>query len=220
MATAVLVFLFALITVGCAPVAPRIARPAHEPVNDPDSVAAINRALDDWHDAASESDEERYFDHFSEHAVFLGTDASERWNVTEFRAYAHPFFARGEAWSFRATQREIILSPGQTIAWFDEVLATENLGPARGSGVLVRDERDQWRIAQYNLAITIPNDYFFEVRNLLSAYSSGDVDESVESTGPSESGEPGSEDDTRGPQHPEGEEAEPSNEPTGPAARR
>ena len=86
-----------------------------------------------------EADEARYFGHFAAGAVFLGTDATERWDAVAFRAYAHPHFARGKAWSFSAVRRAIILAPDGTVAWFDEDLATPNLGPARGSGVLVRE---------------------------------------------------------------------------------
>ena len=52
-------------------------------------------------------------------------------------------------------------------AWFDEDLETANLGPSRGSGVLERGADGRWRIAQYNLAITVPNERFREVRTLL-----------------------------------------------------
>jgi hypothetical protein len=71
-----------------------------------------------------------------------------------------------------AVRRDVVLEPGPvragSVAWFDEDLETVNLGPARGSGVLVRDDLG-WRIAQYNLAITVPNERFDAVRALLSA---------------------------------------------------
>src|SRR5262249_42795332 len=57
-----------------------------------DPGAEIGRVLDDWHDAAAHADEARYFGHFAPGGVFLGTDASERWDVAAFRAYAHPRF--------------------------------------------------------------------------------------------------------------------------------
>ena len=79
----------------------------------------ITKVLDDWHDAASKTDEERYFGHFAKEAVFLGTDATERWDVPAFRAYAHPFFSQGKAWSFRAVRRDITVGP-PGVAWFDE----------------------------------------------------------------------------------------------------
>jgi ketosteroid isomerase-like protein len=142
---------------------------AASPPPTAEAVPAIERVLDDWHDAASRADEARYFGHFTPDAIFLGTDATERWTVPEFRRYAHPHFAVGRAWSFRAARRDVVVDPGGRIAWFDEDLATEGLGPARGSGVLLRGEDGRWRIAQYNLAITIPNERFPAVRDLLAA---------------------------------------------------
>ena len=131
-----------------------------------DDQRAIGAALDDFHDAAARADEERYFAHFAPSGVFLGTDATERWDVAAFRAFAHPFFARGKAWSFHATRRSAVVR-GET-AWFDEDLATDTLGPARGSGVLVlRDGR--WLLEQYVLSVTVPNDRFREVRQLLES---------------------------------------------------
>lgn len=122
-----------------------------------DPPADIARVLDAWHAAAAKADEEAYFGHFTPDAIFMGTDATERWDVPAFRAFAHPYFARGKAWDFHATERHITLAPAGAIAWFDELLATKNLGQCRGSGVLVRTA-DTWRIAQYNLSIPIPND--------------------------------------------------------------
>ena len=43
------------------------------------SEEAIAMVLDDWHAAAAAADEDRYFAHFAPDAIFLGTDASERW---------------------------------------------------------------------------------------------------------------------------------------------
>lgn len=129
---------------------------------------AIAVVLDDFHAAAANADEARYFAHFAEDGVFLGTDATERWTVPAFRAYAHPHFAKGKAWAFKATRRAIEVDASGTVAWFDEDLATPNLGPARGSGVLVL-RTGSWRIAQYNLAIVIPNDRFKDVKALLDA---------------------------------------------------
>ncbi len=118
--------------------------------------------LDDWHLAAANADFARYFGHLADDAVFLGTDATERWTKAEFEAYARPHFAKGKAWTFRATRRAVRFTGGGH-AWFDEDLDTLGLGPARGSGVLaVRDGR--WRIVHYNLAITVPNGRFALVR--------------------------------------------------------
>jgi hypothetical protein len=121
------------------------------------ATGAVAGVLDAWHAAAAAADEEKYFAAFTPDAVFLGTDATERWTRDEFRRYAHPYFAKGKAWSFKAVSRWISFSPDRRVAWFDETLDTPNLGPCRGSGVLVRTG-DAWKIAQYNLSIPVPND--------------------------------------------------------------
>jgi hypothetical protein len=117
---------------------------------------AVAAVLDDWHLAAAQADEVRYFGHLDEQSVFLGTDASERWEKGAFQAWAHPIFQRGKAWSFKATRRAITLSKEGRTAWFDEDLDTPNLGPCRGSGVLSLTA-GRWRIRQYNLSMPIPN---------------------------------------------------------------
>jgi ketosteroid isomerase-like protein len=129
--------------------------------------AAVERVLDAWHAAAAQAKEEDYFAHLSERAIFLGTDATERWTKAEFRKFAAPHFAKGKAWSFTATRRHVMFSDDQKLAWFDEDLRTGNLGPCRGSGVLVR-EGSAWKIIHYNLAITVPNDKFAAVKQLLA----------------------------------------------------
>jgi ketosteroid isomerase-like protein len=117
---------------------------------------AIASELDDWHLAAAQADEARYFGHLAEGAVFLGTDPAERWTKDAFQAWAHPIFQRGKAWSFKATRRATTLSKDGHTAWFDEDLETPNLGPSRGTGVLTR-ENNRWLIRQYSLSVPIPN---------------------------------------------------------------
>jgi dienelactone hydrolase len=113
--------------------------------------------LDAWHDAAARADENAYFAHFAdESSIFMGTDATERWTATEFRAWAKPYFDRRRAWSFKVVERHTYLSPDETTAWFDEVLDTPNMGPCRGSGVAVKRD-DTWKIAHYNLTVPVPN---------------------------------------------------------------
>lgn len=129
----------------------------------------INAVLDDWHAAAAAADEARYFGHLTSTSLFMGTDATERWTKEEFRAYAHPFFAKGKAWSFTSVRRSIGLGPGPTTAWFEEDLETPNLGPSRGSGVMLLEGK-VWRIEQYNLSVPIPNDIFDEVKKLIAAH--------------------------------------------------
>ena len=134
------------------------------------ATGAIGGVLDAWHAAAASADEEKYFSFFTPDAVFLGTDASERWTRDEFRKWAHPYFARGKAWSFKSVARWITFAPDHTVAWFDEALDTPNMGPCRGSGVLVATTSG-WKIAQYNLAVTIPNDLADEFKKRIEQES-------------------------------------------------
>jgi hypothetical protein len=116
-------------------------------------VAAV---LDDWHQAASVADEARYFGHFTPDGVFMGTAATERWTVSEFRVWARPYFAKGKAWNFKPRDRHVAFSEDGKVAWFDEMLDTANLGVCRGSGVLTM-VGSVWKISQYNLSVPIPN---------------------------------------------------------------
>jgi hypothetical protein len=120
------------------------------------SAQRVGAVLDDWHQAASVADEARYFGHFAPNGIFMGTDATERWTVTEFQKWAKPQFQRKSAWSFKPRDRHINFSSDGKTAWFDEMLDTPNLGLCRGSGVLV-SLGGKWKISQYNLSVPIPN---------------------------------------------------------------
>lgn len=118
----------------------------------------IDKVLNDWHDAAAKADFDRYFNHFeNDSSIFMGTDATERWTVAQFRPWSKPYFDRGKAWSFTPEKRFVYFSDQGTTAWFDEELATPNLGPSRGTGVL-RKTTNGWKIAHYNLTVPIPNE--------------------------------------------------------------
>lgn len=126
-----------------------------------DAIAAVESVLDDFHRAASEADGDTYFGLFAAEGVFLGTDASERWTVEEFRAYAKPHFDQGRGWTYTPLERHVSIADGGA-AWFDERLHNDGLGETRGSGVLVRRD-GAWKIAQYNLSIPVPNELATEV---------------------------------------------------------
>jgi len=118
----------------------------------------IDKVLDDWHKAAADADFERYFGHFeNDSSIFMGTDATERWTVAEFKPWSKPYFDRGKAWSFTPVERYVYFSDNGKTAWFDESLDTPNLGPSRGTGVL-RKTKDGWKISHYNLTVPIPNE--------------------------------------------------------------
>jgi ketosteroid isomerase-like protein len=125
-------------------------------VNLQHETASVNHVLDDWHKAAANADEARYFGHMTADSVFLGTDSSERWDRDAFRAFAHPYFAKGKAWTFVPRERHVIIDPHGNTAWFDEKLDSASYGDVRGSGVLQKVGKE-WKIAHYNLTIPIPN---------------------------------------------------------------
>lgn len=133
-----------------------------------DAKQQVAKVLDEWHTAAGLADEEAYFGAFAADGVFLGTDATERWTRDEFRKWAQPHFDKGTAWKFKAVRRAISIAPEGTVAWFDEDLSTEKLGPCRGSGVLLQ-QNGQWKIAQYVLSVPVPNESFADVKKIIAA---------------------------------------------------
>jgi hypothetical protein len=141
---------------GCA------TTPREDRVNRDGLIAEARATLDDFHAAAAAADGGRYFGHFATDGVFLGTDATERWTVEAFRAYAKPHFDAGKGWTYRATERHVDVDAGGAYAWFDEALDNAKLGACRGSGVL-RREGGKWMVVQYNLTIPIPNDLALDV---------------------------------------------------------
>lgn len=136
----------ALLAAACAP-------PASPPVDREARREAAEVVLNDLHRLASEGDFDAYFQLFTPEAVFMGTDATERWSVEEFRGYA----AASNGWTYRMTERHLFLDEDGGTAWFDERLQNDGFGETRGTGVLVRTP-EGWRIAQYNLTIPVPNE--------------------------------------------------------------
>jgi hypothetical protein len=116
----------------------------------------ISSILDAWHKAASEANFNNYFDAMAEESIFIGTDATENWNKTDFKAFAKPYFDKGKAWNFTALERNIYFSDDKKTAWFDELLNTQ-MKICRGSGVMVL-VNGQWKIKHYVLSMTVPND--------------------------------------------------------------
>ncbi len=129
-------------------------------------TAKISRLLNDFHDAASRADYTQYFNFFAEGAIFLGTDAAERWNLVELKAWAIPLFEEGRGWTYIAQQRHVYLSPDKNTAWFDECLTHEKFGECRSSGVLITIEHE-WKVTQYNLTFPIPNAIAFDVVEMI-----------------------------------------------------
>jgi ketosteroid isomerase-like protein len=125
---------------------------------------AIAQLLDSFNVAAAQANFDAYFNFFTEDAIFIGTDATERWNKGNFMIWAKPFFLKKKTWNFKAVERHIYLDKTGNMAWFDELLSTQ-MKICRGSGVLEK-VGNQWKIKQYVLSMTIPNDQVDEVVKL------------------------------------------------------
>lgn len=128
----------------------------------------VSTVLNSLHEAASSADETRYFNLFAEGAIFYGTDDTERWTKDQFQAYAHPYFAKGQGWTYTVVDRTISFSDDGRTAWFDERLDNAKWGRCRGSGVLALHDCE-WKIEQYNLTVPIPNDLLPEVAERIRA---------------------------------------------------
>lgn len=118
--------------------------------------ADISTMLDGFNMAAAKSDYEGYFNYFADESTFIGTDATEIWSKKEFMVWAKPYFDKKRTWNFTALKRNIYFSKDGKLAWFDELLDTQ-MKICRGSGV-VEKINGQWKVRQYVLSVTVPND--------------------------------------------------------------
>jgi len=132
------------------------AEPKAATVSIADETKIINMLLDNWHTAAAKGDHNGYFGKIAEGGRYLGTDATENWDKKAFDAFAKPYFDKGQAWDFKALERNIYFSKDGRTAWFDELLDTW-MKACRGSGVLEK-EGNEWKIKHYVLSMTVPND--------------------------------------------------------------
>ncbi len=123
---------------------------------------AVNARLDAFHAAASKADGASYFACLAPDAIFIGTDATERWSVAQFRAYCEPYFAQGKGWTYTPSERHVYLSRDRATVWFDERLSNAKYGELRGSGALRRDG-ERWLITQYVMSFPVPNDLSAEL---------------------------------------------------------
>ncbi|WP_312176000.1 nuclear transport factor 2 family protein [Chryseobacterium sp.] len=116
----------------------------------------IGTMLDGFNVAAAKADFNTYFNYFAEESTFIGTDATEVWDKKAFMNWAKPYFDKNKTWNFTSLKRNIYFSKDGKIAWFDELLETQ-MKICRGSGV-VEKINGQWKVKQYVLSVTVPND--------------------------------------------------------------
>ena len=128
-------------------------------------MTAIDLVLDGYHAAAAKGDWDTYFAFMSDDAVFLGTDAGERWQKREFQDYA----SGSSGWVYTPQTRNVNLTPDGNSAWFDEILLSASYGTARGTGVLIKTTAG-WKISQYHLTLPIPNGLARKMTDEIKAY--------------------------------------------------
>lgn len=162
-----LLLAFLAVTAACAPSAPDPADEGPPPDLSAES-AAVDSVLSTLHTLASAGDFDAYFALYTPDAVFMGTDATERWSLDDFRGYA----AASSGWTYQVTERHVFVDPDASTAWFDERLRNENYGETRGTGVLVNTAAG-WKIAQYNLTIPIPNPLAREFADRIREHQEG-----------------------------------------------
>lgn len=129
------------------------------------SEAEIHEIVDRWHKAAATANEDVFFGSMTEDAVYIGTDASERWIRDEMKTWSEKYFEQDSAWNFTPLERNITFNSDESLAWFDEILDTW-MGTCRGSGVLSKTA-EGWKIIHYHLAIAVPNEKVDGYLNLI-----------------------------------------------------
>jgi len=130
----------------------------------------INTALDSWHKAAADANFDAYFNLMTSDGVFIGTDATENWQIEAFKTFSKPYFDKGKAWDFTAVERNIYVYDNKKLVWFDELLDTQ-MKLCRGSGIM-KFEDQQWKIAHYVLSIAVPNENVSEVVKMKTKFDS------------------------------------------------
>ncbi|MDR2235174.1 MAG: nuclear transport factor 2 family protein [Chryseobacterium sp.] len=116
----------------------------------------ISTMLDGFNVAAAKADFNTYFNYFADESTFIGTDATEVWDKKAFMVWAKPYFDKKKTWNFTSLKRNIHFSKDGKLAWFDELLDTQ-MKICRGSGV-VEKINGSWKVRQYVLSMTVPND--------------------------------------------------------------
>ncbi len=133
-------------------------------LNAKQTITYLNKFMDDWHNDVATFNYNAYFNKIDSLGYFIGTDASEIWTKKEFAAFSKPYFDKKQTWDFKALKRNFFIDNTGNIAWFNEVLDTW-MGLCRGSGIL-QNKNGKWKIMQYVLSVTIPND---DIKAVLAA---------------------------------------------------
>ena len=159
--TTLIVLIFTTCIYSCQQSAKTLAGSMTDTAKEQKAIAAM---LDSFNAAAAKADYNAYFNFYTNDAIFTGTDATERWNKQEYMAWAKPYFDKKTTWHFTALERHIYFNDTGNLAWFDELLNTQ-MKICRGSGVVVK-QGDDWKVKQYILSTTIPNELIDSVTKM------------------------------------------------------
>jgi len=127
----------------------------------------ISDLIDGWHKSAAEVDQKAYFDFIDDDGIYIGTDETEIWTKLEFYEWSKPYFEKGTTWNFLTKSRNIFISQNKKIAWFDELLTSRDY-ILRGSGVLQKSEKGDWKLKHYVLSLPVPNEKFKDIIGLIN----------------------------------------------------
>ena len=125
-------------------------------VSNDELIAQAEDFIITWHQSSAQSNIDIYLGSMAATSVYMGTDASERWEKDAFSDFSKPWFAKGKGWAFAKISRHIYVADQGNIVWWDELLDTK-LGVCRGSGVM-QHKQGKWQIEQYVLSPTVPNE--------------------------------------------------------------
>ncbi|KPZ68872.1 MULTISPECIES: nuclear transport factor 2 family protein [Shewanella] len=127
-----------------------------------ESKQLADNVLNQLHQDASAANWDSYFSLYDTDAVFLGTDATERWDMKEFEGYARPT----DGWHYEVQSRQLLQFDNTIV--FDELLNSASYGLCRGTGALQLTDQG-WKIVQYHLSIAVPNENAKAVAKLIGA---------------------------------------------------
>jgi hypothetical protein len=132
----------------------------------------IHAFIDAWHEAAAKADGTLFFGSMADNSIYIGTDAKERWTKTQFESFAKPYFDKGKAWDFKPYDRDLHVTSDKKYVWFSELLTTW-MGTCRGSGILRKTSKG-WKIEQYHLSVTVPNEIIKDFISLVDSFEMRD----------------------------------------------
>ena len=125
-------------------------------VSSDKEIMVIDSLVNGWHQAAAIADEKVFFGLMDEEAIYIGTDATERWSRDELKEWSKAYFQKESAWDFKPLSRNTKIGPSSQMAWFDELLDTW-MGTCRSTGIMSKKDGN-WKMIYYHLSVAVPNE--------------------------------------------------------------